>query len=80
MGNQDVGTLLLLGEHDVSRVTDLSVKTLRKWRHLGRGPRFIKVGRAVRYLPADVAAWLDSRPSGGESLSRDEREPEAVHA
>lgn len=26
----------------------------------GTGPRFIKVGRAVRYRAADVLAWLEA--------------------
>ena len=32
----------------------LSVATLRAWRHRGKGPRFLRLGRSVRYLPSDV--------------------------
>jgi excisionase family DNA binding protein len=35
------------------------VATLAYWRHVGAGPRSIKVGRHVRYQPADVDIWLD---------------------
>jgi Helix-turn-helix domain len=32
--------------------------TLTAWRHQGRGPPFIKVGRKVFYRRSDVASWL----------------------
>lgn len=56
----------LLNEHDVARITGLSVASIRRWRLLRKGPKYIKVGAAVRYRSEDVAAWLDSRPTGGE--------------
>lgn len=34
---------------------------LAQWRFLGRGPKFIKAGRAVRYRASDVEAWLDAQ-------------------
>jgi excisionase family DNA binding protein len=37
----------------------VSVGTLANWRYQGRGPRFVKVGRHVRYRRADVESWLD---------------------
>jgi predicted DNA-binding transcriptional regulator AlpA len=55
----------LLTERDVSRVTGLSVSSVRRWRLIRQGPRYIKIGSAVRYRTRDVAAWLESRPSGG---------------
>jgi excisionase family DNA binding protein len=36
-------------------------RTLEQWRYRGVGPRFIKVGRDVRYRWADVEAWLDQQ-------------------
>ena len=55
----------LLTEHDVSRVTGLSVSSVRRWRLLRQGPTYLKIGSAVRYRSRDVAAWLESRPTGG---------------
>ena len=55
----------LLTEHDVSRVTGLSVASVRRWSLLRQGPRYLKIGAAVRYKPEDISAWLESRPSGG---------------
>lgn len=36
----------------------LSVRTLQKWRSLGYGPRYYKLGAAVRYAVADLDAFL----------------------
>jgi hypothetical protein len=33
---------------------------LRKWRMTGRGPRWIKLGKLVRYRMSDLNAYLDS--------------------
>jgi predicted DNA-binding transcriptional regulator AlpA len=59
----------LLNEHDVSRVVGLSVASIRRWRLLRQGPKYLKIGAAVRYKPEDLAVWLESRPSGGEHLA-----------
>ena len=58
---------VLLNERDVARLTSLSVATVRRWRLLGQGPRYIKIGAAVRYRQSDVAAWLESRPASREA-------------
>ncbi|PYI69744.1 DNA-binding protein [Arthrobacter livingstonensis] len=33
-------------------------RSLSEWRIKGRGPKFIRVGRSVRYRPEAVDAWL----------------------
>ena len=55
----------LLTEHDVARITGLSVASVRRWRLFRQGPKYLKLGSAVRYRPEDISAWLESRPSGG---------------
>jgi predicted DNA-binding transcriptional regulator AlpA len=62
----------LLTEYDVARITGLSVASVRRWRLLRQGPRYLKIGSAVRYRPEDVTAWLASRPTGGDG-----RQPES---
>ena len=57
----------LLNEHDVARITGLSVASVRRWRLLRLGPRYIKIGAAVRYKAEDIAAWLETRPTGGQT-------------
>jgi predicted DNA-binding transcriptional regulator AlpA len=58
-----------LNEFDVARITGMSVATVRRWRLLHQGPKYIKIGAAVRYKPEDISTWLDSRPTGGEERS-----------
>lgn len=43
-----------LTEREVAERLGLSVATLRAWRHRGKGPRYVRFGRAVRYLTADL--------------------------
>jgi predicted DNA-binding transcriptional regulator AlpA len=60
----------LIDEKQVSTEHNINLHTLRKWRCKNRGPRFIKLSRGiVRYRRRDVAAWLASRPSGGEQVA-----------
>jgi predicted DNA-binding transcriptional regulator AlpA len=56
----------LLDERAVARIIGMSLASVRRWRLLRRGPKYLKVGAAVRYRPEDISAWLDSRPTGGE--------------
>jgi predicted DNA-binding transcriptional regulator AlpA len=37
----------------------LQPRTLERWRWKGTGPRFRKLGGAVRYAPGDIATWAD---------------------
>jgi predicted DNA-binding transcriptional regulator AlpA len=55
----------LLNEYDVARITGLSVASVRRWRLLRQGPKYLKIGAAVRYKSEDISAWLESCPSGG---------------
>ncbi len=58
----------LLTEEQVAKQLSVSVASLRRWRLLNRGPKFLKVGSLVRYRPDDVERWLGELPTGGESL------------
>ena len=57
-GAQRSDTTRALTEREVAELLGLSVATLRAWRHRGKGPRFLRLGRSVRYLPADVAEFV----------------------
>ena len=46
------------------------LNTIRKWRAQGRGPRWIKVERGVRYRLSDVLEYLNTRPSGGRIIAK----------
>jgi excisionase family DNA binding protein len=49
----------LLDDEKLSGILDVPVGTLANWRYQGKGPRFVKVGRHVRYRRSDVEAWLE---------------------
>jgi predicted DNA-binding transcriptional regulator AlpA len=57
----------------VARLTGMSAATVRRWRLFRRGPKYLKIGAAVRYLLEDVATWIKSRPTGGEESTRKAR-------
>jgi predicted DNA-binding transcriptional regulator AlpA len=43
---------------EVSYFLGVPVATLYRWRHLGTGPKAGRLGRHLRYLPADVISWF----------------------
>jgi predicted DNA-binding transcriptional regulator AlpA len=47
-----------LTERDLADVLKVSTATLRAWRYLGKGPRFVRYGRIVRYLQSDVDMFI----------------------
>ncbi len=49
----------LMTETEAARLLGLKVATLRRWRWAGKGPRFLKLGGAVRYDPADLEAFIE---------------------
>jgi predicted DNA-binding transcriptional regulator AlpA len=53
----------LLNEREVATSCSISVLTLRKWRSIKRGPKFIKISTLVRYRPEDIDAWIAEQNS-----------------
>ena len=51
----------LLNEQQAAKMLNLNVASVRNWRLRGGGPKFIKVGRLVRYRPADIEDWIEKR-------------------
>ena len=49
----------LLNPREVAVMTGLSRETLAQWRSQRRGPPYLKIGRAVRYDPAEIRAYLE---------------------
>jgi excisionase family DNA binding protein len=49
----------LLKPEEVADLTGLSVETLAQWRSQKRGIPYLKIGKVVRYDPADVQAYLE---------------------
>jgi predicted DNA-binding transcriptional regulator AlpA len=55
-----VGKRILLKEQKAAEWLDLAVKTLQKWRVQGGGPKFIKLGRSVRYTEEDLEEYIQT--------------------
>ena len=48
----------LLRTPDVAKMLGVSITKLEHMRCAGQGPTWIRVGRSVRYKPADIDAYL----------------------
>jgi predicted DNA-binding transcriptional regulator AlpA len=70
-----------LTERQVAEQLGLSVATLRAWRHRGKGPRFLRLGRSVRYLPVDVDKFVRASAvdTQSDSSSDDDSELGELH-
>ena len=61
-----------LTEKEVARQLRVSLASLRRWRLMQRGPRFVKVGALVRYRPEDLEQWTEGLPAGGTAPQQEE--------
>ena len=50
----------LLKEGEAAEILNLEVATLRRWRWKGCGPRYLKLGGAVRYELVDIEAFKEA--------------------
>lgn len=55
---------------DAADMLAVSVKTLEAWRRLGKGPRFVKLGRAVRYALEDLEDFSRARTVNNSAEGR----------
>jgi len=46
---------------DLAEREGVPLKTVYQWNSKGTGPRYMKIGRHVRYRLADVIAWENER-------------------
>ncbi|MCZ8158635.1 MAG: helix-turn-helix domain-containing protein [Rhizobiaceae bacterium] len=53
--------LALLTTEQAAEALTVSVAYLHKLRVTGGGPRFIRMGRAVRYRASDLLEWVNDR-------------------
>jgi len=73
----------LLTTKQAAEYLSLAVTTLEKYRVYGGGPRFLNLGRAVRYRLSDLNTWLESRvrtSTSDDGHNRQARGYEARHA
>ena len=53
---------VLYSDRDLEKMTGRARSTWQKMRLVGDGPRYIKLGRQVRYPKSEFEAWLAARP------------------
>lgn len=53
-------TTRLINEKAAAAMLGLSIRTLQTWRWRGCGPRFLKVGRLVKYSITDIESFIES--------------------
>lgn len=51
----------LLSTDQTAAILGIKLNTLDAWRCHGRGPKFVKWGRAIRYDRKDVLDWIESQ-------------------
>ena len=59
----------LLDTHQAARMLSLSAGTLRKWRLTGRGPAFVRLGRAVKYRHSALESFVARRTFTSTALA-----------
>lgn len=52
-------TRIVLTNKEAARKLGISHRTLEDWRLTNRGPRFVKLGRLVRYRLGDLLDFMD---------------------
>lgn len=57
----------LLHPNEAAKLLNVSLSWLAKSRLSGTGPRFVKVGRAVRYLKSSLREYIKGRTRGSTS-------------
>lgn len=51
----------VLNTKEAAKYLRLSASTLNRWRCYGTGPKYLKLGRAVRYQQNELDAYLATR-------------------
>ena len=60
-GGSTYDPLQLLDTQETAALLGVEPDTLNHWRYRGGGPKFVKMGRAVRYRRMDLLAFIEMR-------------------
>lgn len=60
---ETAGRSRLISVNELAEYLGVPVQTVYNWNCYGNGPRFLKVGRHVRYRWTDVDAWTEAQAS-----------------
>jgi hypothetical protein len=47
-----------VNDRKAADIMNTKVQTLRNWRHLRKGPPYVKMGRSVRYFVEDLLDYM----------------------
>ena len=59
--------MTLLSARQAAALLHLSERTLERFRVSGTGPKFVRLGRSIRYRLIDIEAFIASRIVGSTS-------------
>jgi predicted DNA-binding transcriptional regulator AlpA len=48
-------------QEEAAAIIGVKPTTLASWRHYGKGPRYLKIGRSCFYCESDIEEWLDAQ-------------------
>ena len=67
----------LIDQKTAAKSLGISVRTLERFRLAGTGPRYVRLGRLVRYRQQDLVDFVDRnlRSSTSEELAATDRGP-----
>ena len=68
-----------LNQVELSRRWSISPRTLERWRWLGQGPQFLKIGGRVVYRLEDIEAVRSREEAGGRKMTATVRMPPPSH-
>ncbi|AEV38408.1 helix-turn-helix transcriptional regulator [Pseudovibrio ascidiaceicola] len=57
----------LITEAAAADYLGISIRTIQAWRVRGGGPNYVKLGKAVRYRPSDIQAWIEAHLTSSTS-------------
>lgn len=69
-------TEMLLTQKEVKEITGLADSTLEQWRIKGKGPKFVRLGRLVRYRLSDLLDYLSTLKGFSSTTEADKPEEE----
>lgn len=68
-----IDAVKILNNTEAAAMIGITPATLRFWRCMGRGPKFVKLGAAkqagVAYLESDILEWRNARTFGSTSAA-----------
>jgi hypothetical protein len=62
-----------INDVEAAKVMGLAAQTLRNWRHMRKGPKYLKMGRAVRYDLVDIVEFMKNNTINPERLNEEEK-------